>query len=828
MRVPISWLKEYVEIPLPVSELAERLTFAGLEVADIQTIGLAGAALPWDPERMVVGQVLEVRPHPDADRLVLARVEYGVGQPKTVVTGAPNLRIGDSGQRVAFALEGARHWDGYSETAQPTVLKGRKVRGIYSDAMILSEKELGLSDDHTGVLVLDETAPVGTPLADYMGDVVLDVEITPNMARCLSVLGVAREVAALTGGRVRYPPGEMQAEGEPIAGRVAIAIADPSLCARYAATLIAGVRIGPSPEWIRRRLRLAGIRPISNVVDVTNYVMLEWGQPLHAFDYDVLVRRAQGVPRITVRPARPGEVLTTLDGVTRTLGPDRLLITDEAGPIAIAGVMGGAETEVTSATRTVLLEAANFHFVSIRKTTQALKLPSEASARFGRGVPPSAAVPAAMRATRLMRALGGGEIARGVADCYPAPQVPPVILLTTEEVRRILGIDLSRAEIERILRSLEFGCEPDGETGLLVTAPDHRLDIGTGVTGAADLIEEVARIHGYDRIPVTEMADTLPPQRDAGEVDLEERVRNLLVTGGLQEVITYRLTTPEREAVLTAGDGGNGPHGYVQVANPISADRVVMRRTLIPGLLEVIAHNARLRDRLWFFEIGPVYLPVEGTELPAEPRRLAIGMAGRVAPASWRDPDPCRTDFFDLKGEVEALLRGLHLHAIGFEAVTLAAFAPGRTARLVVGGQAVGILGQIRPHVQAAFDLPTGPICLAEFDLEALLASVPLTHRIVPVPRYPPALQDVALVVDEQVPADDLAAAIRAAGGTLLADVRLFDVYQGQQVPPGKKSLAFSLVFQAMDRTLTDAEVETEKRRIVETVARTLGASLRS
>ncbi len=828
MRVPISWLKEYVQIALPVAELAERLTLAGLEVADIQTIGLPGAVLPWDPERIVVGQVLEVRRHPDADRLVLATVEYGVGQPKTVVTGAPNLHVGDRGQRVAFALEGARHWDGYSATAQPAVLKGRKVRGIYSDAMILSEKELGLSDDHTGVLLLDETAPVGTPVADYMGDVVLDLEITPNMARCLSVLGVAREVAALTGSRVRYPAGDMLAEGGPIAARIEISIADPSLCARYAATLIAGVRIGPSPEWMRRRLRLAGIRPISNVVDVTNYVMLEWGQPLHAFDYDVLVRRAKGVPRITVRPARPGEMIATLDGVMRTLGPDRLLITDEAGPIAIAGVMGGAETEVTSATRTVLLEAANFHFVSIRKTTQALKLPSEASARFGRGVPPSAAVPAAVRATQLMRALGGGDIARGVADCYPAPQVPSVVFLTTAEVQRILGIDLACAEIERILRALEFECEPHGESGLRVAAPDHRLDIGTGVTGTADLIEEVARIHGYDRIPVTEMADSLPPQRDAVEVDLEERVRDLLVTGGLQEVITYRLTTPEREAAITAGDGASGPQGYVRVANPISADRVVMRRILMPGLLEVMAHNARLRDRLWFFEIGPVYHPVEGTELPAEPRRLAIGMAGRVAPASWRDPDPSRTDFFDLKGEVEALLRGLHLHAVGFEPTTHPAFAPGRTARLVIGGLEVGILGQVRPHVQAAFDLPAGPICLAEFDLEALLAPVPPTHRVAPVPRFPPALQDVALVVDEEVPAAELAEAIRTAGRPLLADVGLFDVYRGQQVPPGKKSLAFSLVFQATDRTLTDAEVEAEKRRIVEAVARGQGASLRT
>lgn len=828
MRVPLSWLKEFVDISLPVAELAERLTFAGLEVASLETLGLPGAALPWDPERIVVGEILEIRPHPNADRLVLATVAYGAATPKTVVTGAPNLRVGEKGQKVALALEGARHWDGHAPTPTITTLTGRKVRGIYSDGMVLSEKELGLSDDHSGVLILEEEAPVGRPLAEYLGDVVLDLEITPNMARCMSVLGVAREVAALTGVRVRYPRVEMRAEGGPVEEYVSLHIEDPALCARYTATVIAGVQVGPSPEWMRRRLRLSGIRPINNIVDVTNYVMLEWGQPLHAFDYDVLVRRARGRPRITVRAARPGETLTTLDGVTRALTPERLLIADTAGPIAVAGVMGGAETEVTDATRTVLLESANFHFLSIRKTAQALKLPSEASARFGRGVPPSSALPAGVRATELMRAVAGGTIARGVADCYPAPQVPPTVILTTGEVERILGMNLPRAEIARILTALEFACEPEGETALRVTAPEHRLDIGTGVTGAADLIEEVARIYGYDRIPVTEMADTLPPQRDRVAIDLEERVRDLLAMAGLQEVITYRLTTPEREAALLPGTEPATERPYVRVSNPISADRVVMRQTLLPGLLEVMAQNARLRERLWFFEIGPVFLPGGASGLPEEPRRLAIGVAGRIAPASWREADPPPADFFDCKGVLEALLAGLHLAAAGFEPADHPGFAPGRTARVLVEGRVLGILGEIHPRVRAAFDLPAGPVCLAELDLEALLALVPLTYRVRAVPRFPPALRDIALVVDEAVAAADLVAVVRSAGGSLLADVRLFDVYRGPQLPPGQKSLAFSLVFQAPDRTLTDAEVEAEKRRIVEAAARQLRARLRA
>jgi phenylalanyl-tRNA synthetase beta chain len=341
-------------------------------------------------------------------------------------------------------------------------------------------------------------------------------------------------------------------------------------------------------------------------------------------------------------------------------------------------------------------------------------------------------------------------------------------------------------------------------------------------------MEEVARIYGYDRIPVTEMADELPPQRDRVSIDLEERVRDLLAMAGLQEVITYRLTTPEREAALAPREGPAAERPYVRVANPISADRVVMRRSLLPGLLEVIAQNARLRERLWFFEIGPVFLPKGAAELPEEPRRLAVGVAGRIAPVSWREADPARSDFFDCKGVVEALLSGLHLARVGFEPASHPTFAPGRTARALVDGQEVGILGEIHPDVSAAFDLPAGPVCLAELDLEALLARVPLTYRVAAVPRFPPALQDIALVVEEGVSAADLTAAVRAAGGPLVADVRLFDVYRGPQLPPGQKSLAFSLVFQAADRTLTDAEVEAEKRRIVEAVAGRLGARLRT
>jgi phenylalanyl-tRNA synthetase beta chain len=822
----MSWLKEFVDIPIAAEELAERMTFAGLEVSAVERIGLPGGALPWDRERVLVGEIREVAPHPNADRLVLATVAYGAERATTVVTGAPNLRVGERGQKVALALEGAQLVDAYAETRAILTLKGRKVRGIYSDAMICSERELGISDEHEGVLLLEEDAPVGGSLADHLGDEVLTLEILPNMARCLSILGVAREAAALTGGRARIPRPAMLEAGESIADQVRIAIADPALSARYTATLIGGVRIGPSPGWLRRRLRLAGIRPISNVVDVTNYVMLEWGQPLHAFDYDALVRRAKGIPEIAVRPAHPGEVLVTLDGVTRALVPDRLVIADGAGPIAVAGVMGGAETEVTDATTRILLESANFHFVSIRKTTQALKLPSEASARFGRGVPPALAEPAARRATEMIRTLAGGTVARGIADCYPAPQAPPVIRLALADVRRILGMDVARDEVARILTALEFDCAPDGEAALRVTAPPSRLDIGTGTTGVQDLLEEVARIFGYDRIPVTDMADTLPPQRNNPTVELEERLRDLLAVAGLQEIITYRLTTPERERLGLAAASMEEP-AYVRLTNPISAERTVMRRALLPGLLEVLAQNARTRDRLWLFEVGPVFLPVPGQTLPAEPRRLAIGMAGAVAPGSWRSREAARTDFFILKGVVEGLLLGFHVEGASFEPVESPLVAPGRTARIVVQGAAVGILGEVHPRVRAAFDIGLEPVCVAELDLEQLVLSAPQTFAVRAVPRFPPVLEDIALVVDDRVSAGTVAQAIREAGGALLGHVRLFDVYQGSQVAAGKKSLAFSLAFQAPDRTLTDADVEKEKARILAAVAERHGAVLR-
>jgi phenylalanyl-tRNA synthetase beta chain len=825
MKVPLSWLRDYVDIAIPLEELAERLTLAGLEVATIERIGDW-----WDRERIVVGEVQEIRSHPNADRLVLADVDWGGDEIEQCVTGAPNLfpykGKGRVSLKVAFAMEGAELYDGHKEGFVKACLKGTKIRGIPSRAMVCSEKELGISEEHEGIMFLPDDAPVGMPLIDYLGDIVLDLDLTPNLARCFSMIGVAREVAALTGVSMRYPSTEWQTDGPPAADLARVEIEDPDLSARYIATIIQGVEIGPSPQWMQDRVRKAGMRPISNIVDITNYVMLEWGQPLHAFDYDKLVSRANGgVPTIIVRRAKPGETMTTLDDIDRTFDEDTLLICDTAGPIAVAGVMGGFETEIDDHTRSILLESANFDFISIRRTTQALKLPSEASLRFGKGIHPELAEPAARRASELMRNLAGGIVAQGMVDAYPVKPEPVVIELTTAEVERSLGIRFGLKEIVSILEPLEFQCEPVTDQSIRVTVPDHRLDC----TYPADLIEEVARIYGYDRIPVTEMADRLPPQRANRPLELEEEVRNVLVGCGLQEVVTYSLTNLAKEAALDPDVSAEElTESYVTLSNPITQERSVMRRHLLATTLETAAANQRFRDRVEIFEVGKVFLLEPGEELPDEPRRLAIVMTGSQDSRHWLETGGPDIDFFDLKGVVETLLARLHVSGAVYEPVEHPTFQPGRTARLRVGDADIGFLGEIHPAVREAFGMSSGRVAAAELDLEALLDRVPLAWFVEPISPYPAVLQDLAVVVDEGMPAVTVRDLIAETGGFLLKEVKLFDVYRGDPVPTGKKSLAYALTFQAPDKTLRDAIVAKQVGRIVQRLQKELGAELRA
>ena len=849
MLVPLSWLRDFVDIDIPVELLAERLTLAGLEVGTLRYIGVPqqvveGVRWPtsdhlvWDREKIVLGAIREVKPHPDADRLVLALVDYGGPELEQCVTGAPNL-FEFKGQGplepplwTAFAAEGAEVWDGHSDEPKRMILKGRKLRGIYNKSMVCSEKELGISDEHEGVIIMreDPGLPPGTPLQDVMGDVVMDIDLTPNLARCFSMLGVAREVAALLDKPMCYPSTDVVASGTPIDGAAFIDIRVPELNPRFTLTLLRDTTVQPSPEWMQRRLRLVGQRPINNIVDVTNYITFEIGQPLHAFDYDKLVARNNGQPpTIITRLPEPGETLETLDEVKRSLQDFNILVCDTAGVLSLGGIIGGAETEIGDDTRNVLLEAANWNFINIRKSMQAQKVFTDAGTRFSRGVHPSQAIVGVQRGIELMRQTGGGEVAQGVIDEYPLPPQTISIELPISEVQRLLGMDFTIEQAADILSRLEFDITMKNET-LLVDVPDHRMDISEGIIGQADLVEEIARVHGYDAIPSTIMADAMPPQRANPDLEHEEIARDLLVALGLRENISYRFTTPEREALLAPNSGAAPWSGaeYVRLANPITPDKTVLRRTLLINLLETAISNRRYTDRQQVFEIGSVYHGRAGQELPDEPRHLGILMTGPRADTTWTEGSASGSvDFFDLKGVVEGLLDGLHIAGVSFAPAEHPTFHPGRSATVTARGKTLGTFGELHPLAARALELDAPPVLLAEFDLDALLKRANFGHPVRGLPATPPVYEDVALVVPDSVPAADVEQTIRQAGGDLLKDVRLFDVYTGGSIPEGHRSLAYSLVYQTDDKTLTDKEVAKLRGKIITAAERRLGAKLR-
>jgi phenylalanyl-tRNA synthetase beta chain len=834
MRVPISWLEDYIDVDVSLEELAERLTLAGLEVETIEYIGLPHADLPWDPARIVVGELRAVRQHPNADRLVLAEVAYGGPESEVVVTGAPSL-LELAGEvalnlKVAFAMEGSQLYDGHAEGEQVMTLRQVKIRGVSSRAMVCSEKELGLSEEQVDILYLPDDAPVGMPLAEYMGDAVLEFDIKGPFAHLNSVIGIAREAAALLDVPLRRDVLEVldrhPAELVPAPDFLVLDIADPDLCPRYSAAFIAGVEVKPSPFWMQMRLRRAGVRPINNVVDVTNYAMLELGQPLHAFDYKLLrARPGEERPAIIVRRAEPGEQMRTLDDQLRTFDDEMLLITDGGGPVAVAGVMGGQESEVSEKTADVLLESANFDYLNVRRTSRALGLPTESSQRFGRQVDPELTVKAAARAAYLMADLAGGDVAPVIGDLYPGREPQRLLTFDLAYAASMLGVEIPTNEVMRILTSLEFGVsESAGETeALQVTVPSHRRD----VTRPIDLVEELGRIWGYDRFPTALMRDELPPQRDNPRLEGAGRVRDLLVGCGLDEVITYSLVSREDEGKLYPGEPTPAEDEYLQLLNPLSSEQDTLRQTLLPSLLRTTRENLRFLDRVAIFEIGRIYMPVEGRTLPEEPRRLGIVMTGPREERSWlRSQDRTLMDFFGLKGVVEILLARLGLDG-SFRPTEQDVFHPGRCARLVVDGEDVGVMGELHPLVREAFELPSQPICALEFDLDALLASWGAPREMMPLSTHPPVYEDLAVVVDEDVPAVRVRDLIARAGAPLLRSVALFDVYRGAQVGASKRSLAYRLTYQAGDRTLTDEEVAGVRSGIVQRLGEELGATLR-
>jgi len=848
MKAPVSWLKDFVEIKIPISELCHLLTMAGLEVEGVQIVGLpfpsetsSGSpdhdfkieGISWERDKIVVASVSEVLPHPNADRLVLCCLEDGLEE-HIVLTGAPNL-YPYKGQgklpkslKVPYAREGAHIYDGHQPGQVLTTLKRAKIRGVESYSMICSEKELGISDEHEGVIILDDDAPVGLPLAEYMGDAVLDIAITPNIARNSNIIGIAREISALTGESFHQPSYDFQADGPSIQDQVSIEIQNPELNPRFVLGLVRDVKIGPSPYWVQRRLRLAGMRPINNIVDATNYAMLEVGEPLHAFDYDVLVQRAGGKPpKIITRTAKDGERLTTLDDVERKLEPFTVLVCDTDGPLSIAGVMGGAESEVHGGTRNVLLEGAAWNFINIRQTIASQRLLSEASYRFSRGVHPAVAARGVSRCLDMMRVWAGGVVDKGLVDCYPLPPKDPTILVTTKDVKRWLGIELCVEEIAAILSSLEFQVEI-GDQAVLATSPDHRMDIGEDVIGVADVMEEIARIYGYERIPETRLADELPLQRGNRNLELEESIRDLLVDLGLQEVATYRLTSAEREARRLPPNIPTDDLPYVQLANPIAIDRNVMRHSLLSSVLEVVERNARLCNRQALFEIGPVFMSSEGSPLPEEMPRLVIVMTGPRALPAWQPADTASMDYFDLKGVVVALMEGMHVENARCEPFEHPSYHPGKCACILVEDQQLGVMGELHPSVRDQYRITDTLLLAADLDLNLLLGSIPDNYLVQPVSVFPPVLEDLAVIVDEHIPAERVESTILQVGGKILSEVRLFDVYRGEQIGAGKKSMAYSLTYQSFERTLTDDEVLKVRQRILRRLEEELGAKLRS
>ncbi|HEY8599685.1 MAG TPA: phenylalanine--tRNA ligase subunit beta, partial [Thermomicrobiales bacterium] len=702
MKVPLSWLRDFVDLTLDPRALAARLTMAGVEVEAVHEVGAE-----W--ENVYVGYVEHVERHPNADRLNLVKVTSGE-RALTVVTGAPNIA---EGQKIPLALGGARLWDGHSEEPKRITLKASTIRGVPSEGMICSQKELGLSDEHEGIMVLPAEAPSGTPLKDYLGDTVLELEITPNLVHDFSVLGVAREVAALTAQPLHPPhvpalpsPSGAVADSGPL-----VAIEAPDLCARCVGVAIEGVTVAESPEWLKGRLAAAGLRAINNIADITNYVMLEWGQPLHAYDRDQL---AGG--RIVVRQARAGEEIESLDHVKRTLDERMLVIGDAERSVGIAGVMGGASSEISDGTTNVLLEAANFNQYAVRHAMQTLKLPSDAAVRFGRGLDPNLAWEAAARATALILDLCPGARVVETADVYPSPTVARSVDLPYGEIKRLLGVTYPVAETVAVLGRLELAAEViEGAAGaeptLRITVPTWRQDI----TQSADIVEEIIRIIGYDTLPTTlPDGQTVEPQRDPLRLFADE-VRDILAASGLHEIICYSLTDePSLDRLTPAGqwttwwEGDRPNFAGTRLVNTLRSDWQILRPTLMADALKTLSANLKFRPAVQLFELRPSYLPRALGQLPVERLTLSIALAGERAGRSlYTAPGEAGAalDFFDLKGVVEALVGRLGLGEVTYTPSDYPSFSPGRTAELRVSGDLIGVFGEAHPQVATNFGI---------------------------------------------------------------------------------------------------------------------------
>ncbi len=823
MKVPLRWLNDYVSVILSPVELAEKLTMSG---SLVERVTNSGAHL----DDILVARIENLERVPNSDHLWLASLNLG-DKHQTVVTGAQNLFPGAIVPYIGV---------GKKLPGMDSPLKPKKLAGTVSEGMVCSGRELGISDDHEGILILDMVVDgdraaeaVGQPLSNLLGEWVIDLEITPNRPDCLSMIGVAREVSAVTGAPLHLPEPNLQETSPPASELAAVRIEAADLCRRFVARVITGITVGPSPAWLAERLNAAGMRSINNVVDVTNYVMLEYGQPMHAYDLDQVAGHV-----LTARRARAGEQVTTLDGVARNLSSDMLVIADRDHAVGVAGIMGGSDSEINPQTTRIFLELANFHPRGIRRTSQALGLRSEASSRFEKGLPVTLPRVAADRAAALLVKVAGGVVAEGVLDAGQSRVVPKVIPFNPAEVHRLLGVSWTVEQIVGSLEALGFHCAP-AEAGMVeVTVPWWREDLQE----AADLVEEVARINGFDTIPETLLRGSVAPRPESPGQQWYWPTRSTLLAGGLSEGSSPGLTSlrslellrtddsvewlaeivPNPEPVRAAG----GAFHPAAVVNPLTPDRQYLRPTLLAGLLEAVRDNLRAgEDRVAFFELDTCSYPRAG-DVPVERRTLAIAMAGRRTPRSWATPET-DLDFFDLKGVVEELLTRLGVANPRISAVTHPLLHPGRAADLQAGGTPLGYFGELHPRVAERWDLGTHRAYVAEFDFDALAAMAGAERAFAEYPRVPFAKRDLAVVVDQARSAEEVLRVIRAAGKNRVARVTLFDVYQGDQVPDGKKSLACALDLQSPDSTLREEEVEQIIGRVRKALQHQVGASFR-
>jgi len=803
MKVSLNWLKEHVDITLSPHELAHVLTMAGLEVEGIEEVG-------QNLDHILVSRILEVRSHPNADRLSLCQVDTGTDTVQ-VVCGAPNAA---EGVLAPLILPGKKLPDG-------TRMKESRIRGELSKGMLLAEDEMGLTDDHSGIMILPETATPGTPLSSLLPfpDWVYDISITPNRPDCTNVLGIAREIAANTGNPLKGLKTSINETGPPVGELSDIIVQDPDGCPRYAAAVVQNVSLKPSPFWMRYRLFQSGVRSISNLVDVSNYVMLEVGQPLHAFDYDRLNEH-----RIEVRRAKKGEVFTTLDGLDRELDSENLLICDGQKPVALAGIMGGLNSEICAETKNILVESAFFDPITVRRGSKRLGLSTEASYRFERGADIGGVISALKRTLYYINLLAGGVTAKGMMDNYSKPFTAPRISFRPEKANAILGTSISKEAMKDYLEALEMAVSEDGnQDHLTVVPPTFRVDIKREV----DLVEEVARLHGFDNIPVMSPRITPSQGTESPDLRLRDEIRPMMKAFGFSEIITYSFVSPDSVNALT-GETEGALKAFTRIMNPLTVDQSVLRTSLIPGLMETARYNMlHERANLKLFEWGKVFFDKKEDAQPLEEIRLAGMMAGVHAEKSWYNEERS-VDFYDVKGILTVLLKNLGLEGFRFSREkNLFGYDQDTASGIYCGDNRIGQVGLASSALIEAYELKVKNVCLFELEVKSLLAALPEKKTFVPFGKYPAVHRDLSLVLDRQTECGAIVDIIKEEGRGLLESVHVFDLYEGERIDPSEKAISFKISFRSDRGTLDGEEINRLYEAIVEKIGRKAGGRLR-